>query len=233
MGEEKFVSNLEVLSFDHHADLRLNDLPAGGPHFVQIVASEFAAAAAACPIFLTKNAETGAFYAGAMFGFEPGENLLHDDQASRQLFTPLDLERLGFFIGPDDALVIDPGHTRFAAHQGAPLFEGDGQPGPTLRRVQHAMAQLNVGVPQTDAFIKALIEARLVEPVDVDLAFDDGQTLSLAGLYTVSLDGLADLKDAAILSLFRRGYLQLIYAMSGSLRQISSLAKRRNDKITG
>ncbi len=55
----------------------------------------------------------------------------------------------------------------------------------------------------------------------------------MTGLYTVSLDALAELDDAAVLNLFRRGYLQLIYAMSGSLRQISSLAKRRNDKIAG
>jgi len=73
----------------------------------------------------------------------------------------------------------------------------------------------------------------LVEPVDVDLSFDDGRTLSLAGLYTVSLDALGDLDDAAVLGLFRRGYLQLIYAMNGSLRQVSRLAKLRNDKIAG
>lgn len=225
------TTNLELLNAQHHADLRLSDLPSGGPHFVQVVASEFVAAAAVCPIFLTKNAETGRFYAGAMFGFEPGENLLRHDGASRSLFTPLDLERMGFFIASDGAVAIDPAHARFAAPQGAPLFEADSQPSPALRRVQYALGQLSVGVPATDAFIQTLVEARLVEPVDVDLSFDDGQTLSLAGLYTVSLDTLGELDDAAVLDLFRRGYLQLIYAMSGSLKQVSSLAKLRNDKI--
>lgn len=230
--EIKMAMNLELLNAQHHAGLRLSDLPSGGPHFVQVVASEFVAAAAVCPIFLTKNAETGRFYAGAMFGFEPGENLLRHGGAGRPLFTPLDLERTGFFITSDDgAVAIDPAHPRFTAPQGAPLFEGDGQPSPALRRIQHVLAQLNVGVPETDAFIQALIEARLVEPVDVDLSFDDGRTLNLTGLYTVSLDALGELDDAAVLGLFRRGYLQLIYAMNGSLKQVSSLAKLRNDKI--
>jgi hypothetical protein len=230
--EIKMAMNLELLNAQHHAGLRLSDLPSGGPHFVQVVASEFVAAAAVCPIFLTKNAETGRFYAGAMFGFEPGENLLRHGGAGRPLFTPLDLERTGFFITSDDgAVAIDPAHPRFTAPQGAPLFEGDGQPSPALRRIQHVLAQLNVGVPETDAFIQALIEARLVEPVDVDLSFDDGRTLNLTGLYTVSLDALSELDDAAVLGLFRRGYLQLIYAMNGSLKQVSSLAKLRNDKI--
>ena len=227
------ATNLELLNARHHAGLRLSNVPAGGPHFVQVVASEFVAAAAVCPIFLTKNAETGRFYAGAMFGFEPGENLLRLDGAGRPPFTPLDLERAGFFIAPDGAVAIDPAHARFAAPLGAPLFEADDQPSPALRRIQHALAQLNVGVPETDAFIQTLVDARLVEPIDLDLSFDDGQTLSLAGLYTVSLDALGELEDAAVLDLFRRGYLQLIYAMNGSLRQVSSLAKLRNDKITG
>jgi hypothetical protein len=227
------TTNLELLNAQHHAGLRLSDLPAGGPHFVQVVASEFVAAAAVCPIFLTKNAETGGFYAGAMFGFEPGENLLHHHGASPQLFRPLDLERMGFFIAADGAIAIDPAHARFAVPQGAPLFEADGQPNPTLRRIQHALAQLSVGVPETDVFIQALVERRLVEPVDVDLAFDDGRALSLTGLYTISLDALGELEDAAVLDLFRRGYLQLIYAMNGSLKQVSSLARLRNDKIAG
>lgn len=227
------ATNLELLSAPHHAGLRLGDLSSGGPHFVQVVASEFVAAAAVCPIFLTKNAETGRFYAGAMFGFEPGENLLRHDEVGRPLFTPLDLERMGFFITVDGAVAIDPAHPRFAAPRGAPLFEADGQPSPALRRVQHVLAQLNVGIPETDAFIQTLVEARLVEPVDVDLSFDDGRTLNLTGLYTVSLDTLGELDDAAVLDLFRRGYLQLIYAMNGSLKQVSSLAKLRNDKIAG
>jgi hypothetical protein len=227
------TTDLELLNAQHHAGLRLGDPPAGSPHFVQVVASEFVAAAAVCPIFLTKNAETGKFYAGAMFGFEPGENLLSRDGACSPLFRPLDLERLGFFIAADGAIAIDPAHARFAAPQGAPLFEADGQPSPALRRIQHALAQLHVGVPATDDFIRTLVEARLVEPVDVDLSFDDGRSLSLTGLYTVSLDALGELDDAAVLDLFRRGYLHLIYAMSGSLRQVSSLAKLRNDKIAG
>lgn len=222
---------LELLNSAEHADLRFNDTVHGRAHFVQIVASEFVAAAAVCPIFLTKNAETGRFYAGAMFGFEPGEDLLHPDESACRLFVPLDLQRLGFFVAQGDAIAIDPAHPRFAGDRGAALFDADGQASQPFRRIQQALAELSVGVPETDAFIQALIEARLVEPIDVDLSFDDGRTLSLAGLYTVSLDALGALDEATVLAFFKRGYLQLIYAMSGSLRQVSRLASLRNDKI--
>ncbi len=223
--------DLELLNAEDHAGLRKADLPAGGPHFVQIVAAEFAAAAATCPIFLTKNSDTGQFYAGAMFGFEPGENLLAGDGSGRRAFVPLDLERQGFFLASGGAIAIDPGHPRFATGRGKTLFERDGQPSEALRRIQHLMAQLSAGVAETDDFIQALLAQRLVEPVDVALSFDDGKSLNLAGLYTVSLDALAALQDAAALELFRRGYLQLVYAMIGSLKQVSILAHLRNERL--
>jgi hypothetical protein len=223
--------DLEPLNARDHAGLRQADLTTERPHFVQIVAAEFAAAAATCPIFLTKNPDTGQFYVGAMFGFEPGENLLADAVAGRRAFVPLDLERQGFFLTPGGAVAIDPGHPRFATGRGAALFEADGQPSQALRRIQHVIAQLNAGVPATDAFIQSLVARRLVEPIDVDLSFDDGRSLSLAGLYTVSLDALAHLDEGAVLEFFRRGWLQLAYAMAGSLKQVSILAHLRNERL--
>ncbi len=222
--------DLELLNAERHLGLHQTEVPADGAHFVQIVASEFATAAATCPIFLTKNPETGQFYAGAMFGFEPGENLLRRDAPGRRAFLPLDLERQGYFLAPD-GVAIDPGHPRFSAGRGTALFERDGSPSQALRRIQHVLGQLNAGMPATDAFIQSLVALRLVEPIDVDLSFDDGRSLSLAGLYTVSLDALGELDDAAVLDLFRRGYLQLVYAMAGSLKQVSVLANLRNERL--
>lgn len=221
---------LERLNAQDHGNLRLGGLAGPGPHFVQVVAAEFTTAAAVCPLFLTKNADTGQFYAGAMFGFEPGENLL--DETSRALFSPLDLERQGFFVTADDLVAIDPRHPRFGGSGGVGLFEADGEPSQALRRVQQAMTRLRSGLAETDTFIQALLARGLVEPVDVDLSFDDGRTLSLNGLYTVSLDRLGELDEAMVLDLFRLGHLQLIYAMAGSLKQVSRLAARRNDQIS-
>jgi hypothetical protein len=223
--------DLQLLNDQDHGRLRLGPLPAAGPHFVQIVPSEFVAAAAVCPIFLTKNAETGQFYAGAMFGFEPGESLVGVGTTSQAQFTPLDLERQGVFLTDSGAIAVDLGHPRFGDDKGAPLFDAQGEPTAAARRLQHVLAQLRAGVAESERFIQGLLALKLVEPIDVDLSFDDGRNLSLNGLYTVSLDALSDLDDAAALRLFRRGDLQLIYAMSGSLKQVAALAKLRNDKL--
>ena len=57
-------------------------------------------------------APPGAFYAGAMFGFKPGENLL-GNAAERGGFEPLMLRREGFFMS-DSNIAIDRDHARFA-----------------------------------------------------------------------------------------------------------------------
>ena len=72
---------------------------------------------------------------------------------------------------------------------------------------------------------------KLIEPIDVSLNFDDGERLTLQGLYTVSLDRLRDLDDAAALGLFRAGHLQLAYTMAASLKQIGRLAHIRNRRL--
>jgi hypothetical protein len=95
------------------------------------------------------------------------------------------------------------------------------------------LGQIVQGKQETDAFLAGLLELKLIEPIDVSLQFDDGEKLVLDGLYTVSLDALRDLEDGEVLKLFHHGHLQLIYAVSGSLKQIALLAERRNRTLVG
>ena len=53
----------------------------------------------------------------------------------------------------------------------------------------------------------------------------------LTRLRAAAADALGELGDAAVLDLFRRGYLQLIYTMAGSLKQVSVLANLRNERL--
>jgi hypothetical protein len=58
--------------------------------------------------------------------------------------------------------------------------------------------------------------------------FDDGSKRKFTGLYTINRDLLNQLADAAVLDLFRRGYLELIYLMFASLDHVPALAQRKN-----
>jgi hypothetical protein len=191
-----------------------------------VLAGEFAAAAVCCPILFTKDTTDGRFFAGALFGFKPGENLV-GGMNERGGFDPLMLRREGFFISGEQ-IAIDREHARFSETDGEPLFDDASAPAAALRGVQRALGEIHAGMEQTQAFIAAMSGLKLIEPIDVSLTFVDGERLSLQGLYTVSLDRLRDIDDAAALRLFRAGHLQLAYAMVGSLRHLARLARLRN-----
>lgn len=221
----------EVLSYARHATLRVARAADGERHFAQIVVDEFIRASPYFPILFTKHPETGAFYAGVVMGLEPGHNQVAVRGALPD-YRPADLERQGFYV-TDGQLVVDRDHPVFADPDGVSVFDIDGEPAPMLRRVQHALHTLQLGIPETDAFIQRLLSHRLLEPIDVTMDFDDGQHLRLDGLYTISLDALHALPDAAVLDLFRSGDLQLAYAQTGSVRHLRTLARIRNERSGG
>lgn len=223
------MSIWELLDQSRHADLRVTRASDSTRHFAQVVADEFLQAAPHYPILFTKHPETGAFYAGVVMGVEPGRNLLTIDGRLPD-YRPADLERQGFFVG-EEGIVVDREHPAFAQAAGQPLFESDGTPSVALKRVQHALHRLQVGIPATDAVIQRFLAHRLLEPIDVTLNFDDGKPLRLEGLYTVSLDALHALPDSSALELFRSGDLQLAYAQAGSVRHLRTLARIRNSRL--
>ena len=223
------MSRLERLNPQHHAHLRLRPRTGPDPHFIEIVPAEFAAAAACFPVLLSKDPAAGTFYPGVMLGLKPGEAPLRDI-ADRGGFEPLNLQRDGFFIS-EDGISIDRENPRFSEIEGEWLFDEAQQPSTCLRRIQRALGQLHEGAARSVALIRSLVDLKIVEPIDIALSFDNGERLTLQGLYTVSRDVLRDLGDADVLRLFRSGHLQLAHTMAGSLNQLSILAQARNRRL--
>jgi len=224
------MATLEVLNIHAHATLQMAVPTSGDRHFVQIVLDEIESAGAYFPILFCKNAETGEFYAGAMLGLKPGENLSRGQPEGEHANRLHDVVREGFFIA-EDAIAIDPHHARFIAGDGSPLFEAEGAATPVLRSVQRALSLLHSGITQTNAFIARLLSLKLVEPIDLSFSFDDGERLTVEGLYTISRDALAELDDGVVLDLFRSGDLQRIHGVIASLQHIRRLARLRNDRF--
>lgn len=222
---------LERLDPVAHAAMRMSVLQPA-PYFVEIVPEEFATAACETPILLAKNPNTGAFYPGALFGFEPGENLLQGAGEAAPVFAPHDLIRRGFFLSGDEVL-IDVENPRFSPSASVPLFEPGGGPSPHLRRVFQALGALDAGLKASKAFVETLNALRLIEPVEIDLTFDDGRPVALRGLYTVSLDAIGALGDRETMALARDGWLQLAHVMAASLGQVRRLAEIRNRRLGG
>ncbi|MBB4614916.1 SapC family protein [Novosphingobium taihuense] len=225
------AEQLEILSAEAHRNLAMHRFAGQHPHMVQIVLPEVEAAASCCPVFLAKSPETGRFALVALFGFAPGEVLVEGADTGSAAFLPLDLQRQGFFTS-DDNIAVDIAHPRFAQGASIALFDETGSPTIAMRAVQRAIGTLMGSAGQTEQFIAALVQGKLVEPVDISLSFDDGQTVRLDGLYSVSGEALSAIDDNEMIRLFRNGSLQAAFAIRASLRQVGILARRRNDRIT-
>jgi hypothetical protein len=226
------VTNVVVVNTELHRSLRVFGEPSArygdNQRFVQVVVSEFPQLVLQYPILISKDADTGAFYCGVMLGFDDGENLFLKDGKGYEGYRPLNLQRMPFYtVGSD--LAIDLDHPRVNADGAKPLFTESGAASAYLDSIKAAFRELRPGIEMTKQFIAMLMTLKLVEPVDITVEFDDGSNRNTVGLYTINKDILRTLPDAAVIELFRRGYLQLIYTMINSLKQVQVLAQKKNN----
>jgi len=228
------LTNIVILNSEAHRHLRVRAKPSArlgdNQRFVAVIAGEFPQLAVHYPVFLAKDAETGAFYAGAMLGIDEGENLFLDEDGGFDGYRPLNLQRMPFFAAGEN-IAIDLDSPRITQGDGERLFDDSGEISAYLQGVLSAFQQLKPGMEKTRAFIDKLLQLKLVEPITVDLAFDDGARRVVEDLYTIDQDALRLLPDTAVLDLFRNGYLHLISLMIASLKQVPVLARRKNRRL--
>jgi hypothetical protein len=228
------MTNIVILNSLTHRDVRVQAEASAkfgdNQRFVPVVIAEFPLLVTHYPVLFSKDSETGAFFCGAMLGIDEGENLFLKNGKGHEGYRPLNLQRAPFFVSGEE-LAIDLDHARIATDAGQALFNDKGEPTPYLESIKAAFQQLKPGIEMTKRFTESLLNLNLLEPVDIVLGFDDGSKRNLVDLYTVNQEVLRQLSDASVIELFRRGYLQLIYLLIASLKQIPVLAKKKNDRF--
>jgi hypothetical protein len=228
------MTQIVLLSKETHRSLKVDGRASAAygddRHFVQVTVNEFPLLVVHYPLFFSKNANTGELYCGVMLGFKEGENLFLREWEEREFYRPLILQRGPFYAqGPE--LAIDLDHPRVGAESGKPLFTDYGQPTRYLQSIIWAFQDLKPGIETSKFFVARLLELNLIEPVDIDVEFEDGSTHKCLGLYTVNQETLSRLPDEVVVELFRRGYLRLIHLMIASLKQFPVLARKKNGRL--
>jgi hypothetical protein len=228
------VTNIVILNNHTHRSLRVQAEASASlgdnQRFVQVVITEFPHLVVHYPLAFSKDATTGAFYCGAMLGFDEGENLFLGEAKGAEPYRPINLQRMPFYASGSE-LAIDLDHPRVSQEKGKPLFIENGEPTKYLHSITATFRDLKPGIEMTKVFIDILMKLKLVEPMDIDVEFDDGTRRDVIGLYTINQDVLRALPENTVVELFRRDYLRLIYLMIGSLKQIQVLAKRKNSRL--
>jgi hypothetical protein len=210
-------------------DGRISAAYGDNQRFVQVIAKEFPLLVIHYPILFSKSARTGQFYCGAMLGFDEGENLFLEEWTHGELYRPLSLQRGPFYAsGPELAIDLDDPRVGTG---GQPLFTEQGQPTRYLQSIVWSFQNLRPGLEMTRIFITRLLELKLIEPVDIEVGFDDGTARKCIDLYTIDKEVLEQLSDAVVVELFRRGYMRLIDCMVASLKHIPLMVNKKNARL--
>jgi len=228
------VTRIAILNNEAHRLLRVDGRASAaygdGQRFVQVMVSEFAQLMVHYPVLFSKDPTTGQVYCGVMLGYDEGENLYLDEWRQGRAYRPLTLQRAPFCAHGRN-LALDLDHPRVGVEAGEPLFTRDGRPTPYLESVMRAFRYLRRGMWETKVFVTRLLELKLIEPIDLEVEFDDGSKREGVGLYTIDQGAVAALGDAVIVELHHRGYLRLIDLMIASLKQLSVLTSRKNTRL--
>jgi len=228
------VTQIATLSSEVHRSLRVDGRASvaygDNQRFVRVMVGEFAHLVVHYPILFSKDVVTGQFYCGVMLGYEKDENLYLEDWRAGLAYRPLILQKAPFCTH-GLSLAIDLDHPRVGVAAGEPLFMENGRPTPYLQSVKQAFRYLHSGIRATDAFVARILELKLIEPIDLEVEFDDGSRRDGVGLYTIDVGALAVLSDATVVDLHRHGYLRLVDFMTASLKQLPVLTARKNARL--
>jgi hypothetical protein len=170
----------------------------------------------------------------ALFGLEEGQNVFVTDTGWDAPVVPMALQREPFLIGrtPDDSLQlhIDLDSPRIVRSEegevGTALFMPHGGFSEYLDHVVQLMESLHGHAQQLPAFIAAIKNHQLLEPVVLDIQKVGGELGRLTGLFTINEERLTALPGDVLSSLAHEGYLLPIYMQIASLAQLPMLAER-------
>jgi hypothetical protein len=237
------MSNFEVLDPKQHQSLRVNTQP--GAAFGDNVMSamvfpfEFRTLQAEYPVLFRKDGQTGQFYALALFGLEPKENLYLDGAQWIARYLPLSARRAPFLITERKSLdehraaellvSIDLDHPRTHHPDGELVFNEDGSNSPLLDSTIERLGDIHAGHEQTQQYFDALNAVNLITPMRLEVPLDD--PLELTGFYGIDEDQLAALSDADLKQLQTAGFLDHTYMVLASLSQLSGLIQKKRHRM--
>jgi len=235
---------LVELSRREHGGLRIRgeliEATAAGQHLIPIVASEFRKAATQYPIVFAKNPETGRFNSYVLSGLGVKENLFWSGTELDVAYVPLNVRRQPFYVGMNDApadaggganvLCIDLDSACLDPAGKKTLVNPDGTDSAYLKEILSILNELVAGQAATEQLIGTLLSLRLLAPILLDIALDDGTPLTLKGLYGLDEEKFRELDEGTIARLWKAGHLDLIYSVLLGSGQLFKLIRMRNQR---
>ena len=240
------MARYELLNNVSHQDLRVSTR--FGIEFgdnvgmVPAFPTEFAELQREYPIFFRKEA-SGEFQSVALLGFDHRENLFLQGDRWNASYLPGAIARGPFLIGFQEQQVdgdlrlepvihVDLDHPRvITGQQGEPIFLPQGGNSPYLQHIITVLRGINDGVEASKAMFAAFDALELIQPMALDVRFDEGHGVNLGGLHGIDRERLAALDATALHDLPRSGWLEGAYLVMASMHNMRRLIAEKQRRM--
>ncbi|HUQ11159.1 MAG TPA: SapC family protein [Steroidobacteraceae bacterium] len=239
------MTNHVLLDNITHKDLRIRQQH--GAEFgdnvgtVPAFPTEFADVQREYPIFFRRD-KNGDFYAVALLGFAPDENLYLNGDRWDAVYVPGIIARGPFLIGfqerqeggelrREPVIHLDMDNPRVSQTEGERVFLEQGGHSPYLQRVMRVLGGLNDGHVISKAMFEAWAASDLIAPVDLEVKVTGAQPVSLPGFYTLEREKLNGLDSASLHKLHRSGFLHAAYLVLASHGNLNKLIDRKIKRV--
>lgn len=228
-----------------HKDLRIRTQygPAYGDNvgLVPAFPTEFADVQREYPIFFRRDTK-GEYYAVAMLGFAPDENLFLQGDRWDATYVPGIIARGPFLIGfqerqeggelrREPVIHIDMDNPRVNETEGERVFLDQGGHSPYLQRIMRVLGGLSEGHAVSKAMFAAYASMDLIAPVELEVKITGAEPVNLAGFYTLEREKLAALDSAKLHQLHQSGFLHGAYLVLASHGTLNKLIERKVKKV--
>jgi len=245
------MARYELLNNITHKDLRVTTRFGRefGDDIGMVVAfpTEFAELQREYPIFLRREQGSGNWQAVALLGFEAKENLFLQGERWNATYLPGAIAKGPFLIGFQEQRVegelrrepvvhVDMDHPRITtgesgAGEGEAVFLPQGGNSAYLDHISTVLRGIRDGVDAGQAMYAALDELGLIQPVTLEIQFDEANRVNVAGLHNIDRDRLAALDAGQLHALHRAGYLEGVYLVLASLHNLRRLMAEKQRRL--
>lgn len=229
-----------ILNNVDHAALRVHvdHDPAFGDAVNQslLLPIEFEAAQRDYPILFRRRDE-GGYYAVALLGLDPDENLFLNGRRWQAGYVPIAHQRGPFAIAMnaneqgevEPMLQVDLDSPRVAADgEGVAVFLPNGGHSPYLDHVVRTLRRAHQGLAVEAAMFAAFESAGLIRPITMQIAVDDYRRYDVPDCFAIDGERLASLDGATLEALHRPGFLNLAFLALSSLGNVPRLIELKN-----
>ena len=191
------------------------------------------------PILFRRDTK-GEYYAVALLGFDPQENLYLEGDRWDAFYLPGMVARGPFMIGFQErqegseiqrqpVIHVDMDHPRISQTEGEGelVFLEQGGQSPYLQRVARVLNGLNDGFAMMKSMFAAWSAVELISPVALEVKITGQEPINLQGFYSIDREKLTNLPSEELFKLHQPGFLQAAYLVLASQLNLEQLINRK------